>query len=209
MNSDGKLLTDITIRTKIKDTWLNNDRLYYAYNYQDHDRPEDIANKYYGDPGLGWLIIYSNSILNPDFDLPLPSAQFEAYLNDKYYTEGQNYIDPNTQLPDPISGIDYALRTVDPVYGYQKQVTYQYTTQTITEYFPVDQNTYSQLVSFNVTTQDPVTNETVQYSLMPRYPQLMIYDIEFQNNEAKRAIKILKKEYVTQAKTELKSLLNK
>jgi hypothetical protein len=200
LNSDGSLLTDVTIRTKIKATWLANDRLYYLYNYQDHDRPEDIAQKYYGDQGLGWIILYSNNILDPNFDFPLSSNDFEAYLNDKYYEQGQAL---------NISGVDYAASTVDPIYGYQKQITYQYTYNTVNEYYPVDQNTYSQLIPFSTTVNDPITNDPIVYSLKPRIPLVTIYDTEFQNNENKRTIKILKKEYVNQAKTELLNLLKK
>jgi uncharacterized protein YihD (DUF1040 family) len=200
LNPDGSLLTDITIRNKIRDTWLNNNRIFYTYNYQDHDRPEDIADKYYGDQSLGWLVILSNNILDPNFDFPLSTTQFEGYLNDKYYAQGQE----NDQ-----SGIEYAMSTIDPIYGYQKQITYQYPYNTVTEYYPVDQNTYSQIVSFTQTVQDPITNETFQYSLSQRIPLVTIYDTEFQNNENKRTIKILKKQYVNQAKTELLKLVNK
>lgn len=198
LTPNGQLLTDITIRTKIKNTWLNNQRLYYSYNYQDHDRPEIIAKKYYGDEGLGWLIIYSNSILDPNFDFPLSTTEFDDYLNAKYYDQGQAL---------HISGVDYAMSTVDPLLGYQKQITYQRQYSSNTEYFVIDQNTYSQLVSFSTTVQDPITNENIQYSLQPRIPLVTIYDTEFANNEKKRTIKILKKEYVNQAKTELMNLV--
>ena len=45
---ENRLLTDLSIRIKIRNTWLNDARLYYNYNYQDHDKPEHIAKKYYG-----------------------------------------------------------------------------------------------------------------------------------------------------------------
>lgn len=208
LNSDGKLLTDITIRTKVKDSWLNNHRIYYSYDYQDHDRPEDIANKYYGDQGLGWLIIYTNSILDPEFDFPLSSYNFEIYLDNKYYSEGQGYINPQSGLPEPISGSQYALVTVDPIYGYQKQLTYEYVNNTFTQYFPIDETSYKELDVFKIEVKDPTSNELFTYSLSQRYPLVTIYDTEFEKNENKRTIKILKKEYVNQAKTELKNLLN-
>lgn len=201
LDQNGILLTDITIRTKFKDIWLNNNRLYYSYNYQDHDRPEDIAHKYYGDQGLGWIILFSNRIINPNFELPLSSQQFQDYLNQKYYTQGQ-------QNDPPISGADYAMITVDPVYGYQKQVTLGYSYDTIIENYVIDEDTYNNLIPINTTVNDPITGESIQYSENARTPLVMIYDTEFQNNENKREIKILKKEYVYQAKNDLLKILN-
>jgi hypothetical protein len=198
LNPDGKLLTDITVRTKIRDSWLDNERLYYIYNYQDHDRPEDIAHKMYGDQGLGWIIVYSNNILDPNFDFPLSTSQFESYLNDKYRSQGESV---------GKTGVEYALSTVDPVYGYQKEVSYGYEYNTVVEYFPVDQTSYENIVPIFTTVNDPVTNKPIQYSVNKRYPLVTIYDIEFQNNEKKRPIKILKQQYVNQAKTELRNLL--
>ena len=135
--SDGNIVTDLAVRIKIQNSWLNNPKLYYNYNYQDHDKPEDIAKKYYNDPDLHWIVLLTNNIFDPNFDFPMSYDTFQAYLNDKYYTQGQAL---------GLTGSQYAQITPDPVYQYQKQVTIKYPNNPDQiNYYVIDKNTYMNL----------------------------------------------------------------
>ena len=59
---------------------------YDKYRVDDGDTPEILADKLYGDAGAGWMILYANKIFDPQFDWPLTSDQFEAYIIGKYGT---------------------------------------------------------------------------------------------------------------------------
>lgn len=81
---DKKILTDLTTRTKIRDRFIDNDDLYYFYDYQEGDTPEILASKYYGSPELHWIILITNNIFDHNFDCPMPYIVFKKYIEDKY-----------------------------------------------------------------------------------------------------------------------------
>lgn len=82
--SNKVLSTDITTRIKIRDKYLDNNDLYYLYEMQDGDTPEIMASKYYGSAELHWIILITNNIFDPNFDLVMPYEVFTKYINDKY-----------------------------------------------------------------------------------------------------------------------------
>lgn len=82
-----QLLTDIVTRIKVSDMYLDNDDLYYIYEYKDSDSPEIIAHKYYKNPELHWIILVTNNIFDPNFDLPMSYDVFKRYIEDKYKNE--------------------------------------------------------------------------------------------------------------------------
>lgn len=194
-----KLATDLLVRTKIKETWLGDPTIYYNYVYKDGDRPEHIAQKYYGDEDLHWIILFTNNAFNPFFDFPLNSTNFDNYINDKYKNEGEK---------KNISGIEYAQTTPDPLFRYQKQVTtYKEDGSFERNYYAVDKKSYFELpveVSFDTIN---TVNGQVRYENIRRTPEVTIYEKEYEDNDSKRLIKILRKTYIQQAKIELLNLL--
>lgn len=78
------LLTDIITRFKLSTSYDTNPELFYLYNYQDNDTPEIIAEKYYNDIELHWVVLLSNLIFDPFFEFPLSTNNFSNYLLDKY-----------------------------------------------------------------------------------------------------------------------------
>lgn len=51
------------------------------------ERPEQVAEKIYGDPELDWVILLTNNILNVQEQWPLNLDSFNKYLIDKYGSE--------------------------------------------------------------------------------------------------------------------------
>lgn len=77
-------VTDIFFRLGIVKDILNNITSYYVYELDDSDTPEILAEKVYGDIGAGWIILYANSMLDPQFDWPLNYDAFQKMIIDRY-----------------------------------------------------------------------------------------------------------------------------
>ena len=50
------------------------------------DRPDNVANKFYQDSDLDWLVLICNNIINVQTEWPLMQRDFERFLLDKYET---------------------------------------------------------------------------------------------------------------------------
>ena len=70
------LYTNIMARASIINDILDNPMLFYKYDIQDGDTPEIVADKYYGNSYRFWLIMFSNRMLDPQWDWPLNSTNF-------------------------------------------------------------------------------------------------------------------------------------
>lgn len=62
------------------------DRDYNMWDYIiRHDyTPQHVADAYYGDPHLDWIIFLANRVINPYFAWPLTNFELEAYIENKY-----------------------------------------------------------------------------------------------------------------------------
>lgn len=196
---NNKIVTDILTRVKINDNYLNNSLLYYDYDVQDKDTPENIADKYYGDSEKHWIILITNNILDPFFEFPLSYDQFNEYVEDKYYEQG---------LANNMTGLAWSQITIDPNYGYTKSIIIK---DSVTEDI-LSSNTYIinyetyQLTVPQTFTVNLSEGKNVIYEIK-RNPLVTIYDTEFNINESKRTIKLLKKEYAQQVVDELTYLM--
>jgi hypothetical protein len=78
------LAIDLTRRFKLANITINNSLIYYDYDIKDRDRPDIMADKYYGDSTLDWLFFITNQIFDPYFQWPLNYKQFVDYITQKY-----------------------------------------------------------------------------------------------------------------------------
>lgn len=83
-NNKPLTLTNITMRFKLQQALASRRVVYYTYEIQDGDRPDVIADIYYKDPTLDWLILLVNEIIDPLFEWPLDLHSFENYIQKKY-----------------------------------------------------------------------------------------------------------------------------
>ena len=77
-------LTNLMARSEIIPSLFNDPLLFYSYDTQEGDKPEIIANKYYGDSYRYWLVCFANQILDPQWDFALDSQVFNSYIAAKY-----------------------------------------------------------------------------------------------------------------------------
>lgn len=75
---------NITQRTTILQSVYNNPILYYPYDIRQGERPDMIADRYYDDQYMAWLLYLSNSVIDPYYDWYLDPTTFDAFLTKKY-----------------------------------------------------------------------------------------------------------------------------
>ena len=71
--STAQVVTNIALRIKLSDELKNNLALYDEYDIKDGETPEMVADKFYSNPLLHWLVLHTNDILDARFDWPLDS----------------------------------------------------------------------------------------------------------------------------------------
>lgn len=77
-------MTNITKRVRFKDYVKNNKVTFDFYDVKSGETPEYIANEFYGDPELHWVVLMANDIIDFYNDWPMSVAQFERYVTSKY-----------------------------------------------------------------------------------------------------------------------------
>ena len=87
---DGKRISDYTKvknlfkRGKLREDIFQETTFFEQYQIQGDDRPDNVAQKVYGDAALDWVVLLSNNIINIYEEWPLPQESFDAYLLEKY-----------------------------------------------------------------------------------------------------------------------------
>lgn len=77
-------LTNILRRFRVKPKTKSIASVYYDYTVQEGDRPDTIAEKYYGSSKLSWIVLHYNDIIDPYYHWPLFGKEFTQYIIDKY-----------------------------------------------------------------------------------------------------------------------------
>ena len=91
-SGDYVLMKNIFIRGKLRDDLQNVFTIFDKYVISENERPDQIAEKLYGDPGLDWVVLTVANIINYQNDYPLTSQQLFEYVNEKYGEENVSNI---------------------------------------------------------------------------------------------------------------------
>lgn len=75
---------NILRRFVMKSTIVQRTTLFYEYDMRQGETLQLIAAKYFGDERLDWVLMVTNLIINPKFDVPLDNIEFEKYIRKKY-----------------------------------------------------------------------------------------------------------------------------
>ena len=187
------LLTNLMARVEIIPSLLRNPLLFYSYDLKESDRPDILSHKYYDDSNKYWMILYANEIMDPLYDWPLTSQQFDAYLKNKY--------------SEAAGGDAFVLTyTTSTVQEYRKTITtYDSTSlETTSKTVVVDLTTYNSITTGS-TTQTFSSGASVTRTISKT--AVSIYDYEIELNEAKRNIKLINSSYSNQLENDLKTLM--
>ena len=88
---DAKISDYIKVKNLFKRGELRSDifqdlATFEKYQIMGDDRPDNVANKFYQDSDLDWLVLICNNIINIQTEWPLMQRDFERFLLDKYET---------------------------------------------------------------------------------------------------------------------------
>lgn len=83
-NGNPITLTNIMRRFVVDSKLKDQVDIFYDYTIQAGDRPDTIAEKYYGDANLAWLVLHFNDIVDPFFGWGLNDTDLENYIRGKY-----------------------------------------------------------------------------------------------------------------------------
>ena len=108
MYYNNQLCKDISRRAKLVDDPKNSPFSFYPYTIKDQLRSDQIADYYFGDSDLDWLIYLSNDIIDPYYGWYLDDFKMEQLLIEKYssipnslkkvYLYRNNWADDSNQI---------------------------------------------------------------------------------------------------------------
>lgn len=147
---NGTTITDITIRLDFIQRIKSNLALFEYVQLQDGQRPEDIANIYYSDPSLYWIILYINSVIDPYYGWLLTDSQLFEYVKNKYGVDKVNsvnhyetttqsdlgagvWVNLGTPFCDPVTNMEYE-QDLNEVKRKIKILKPSYISQVLSEY---------------------------------------------------------------------------
>ena len=112
-------VVDITARTVVLNSIYNNLSLYYPYDIEQYERPDNIADRYYSDQYKEWIIRLTNKVIDPYYDWYLDQDTFNACVDKKYgsfaiaQVKIKHYQNNWYASSDPISSTTYEALPVD------------------------------------------------------------------------------------------------
>jgi hypothetical protein len=72
------------LRFRLKEILVNKTTAYYTHNITDGQHAQFIAERYYGNSNLEWLIYITNDIIDPLYEWPLEYQNLINYIKSKY-----------------------------------------------------------------------------------------------------------------------------
>lgn len=233
ISEDGNItesVTNIFKRYAILRNILSNAGSYVLYEVEDNETPEALAEKVYNDAGAGWIILYANQIIDPQFDWPLSDVSFKKYIIEKYGS-----------ISNATTTYHHYEKIVETTVGDQTYTrTYLVNKERLTEnaldvpytYFTPYSNSYFLTADSSFITADNVYF-TVDHSnhfsyndtSLPEYytyeahnvndttvflntygKAVTNYDYELEMNDNKKFIKVIKAQYYAQIMSEFRTL---
>lgn len=188
-------VTNIMSKLAFESSFKNNTVVYYEYVITDGETPESLAHKFYNDVEKHWVILTLNDIYNPQIDWPIEQRSLIKYLDKKYYDEADT---SNTS----VTGSEWARTSVYGYYKIETQTVINTGEKTESKY-EIDSATYANTVPTMVvmTLGD---NNNIRLETNKQVKTYLEYEYEL--NEEKRKIKILKPEFVNIVEDELKKV---
>ena len=74
-------------RAKLREDYKSTSTLFQKYKIEGSDRPDQVAEKYYGSSQFDWVVLVSNNITDIRSQWPVSEYDLNIILNDKYTPE--------------------------------------------------------------------------------------------------------------------------
>lgn len=78
------LVRNLLRRCALSDEMRQDNAIFIEYHVKDGERPEHIAERIYGDAGLHWIILLTNTTIDPYHGWYMSQGVLETYLQTKY-----------------------------------------------------------------------------------------------------------------------------
>jgi len=193
------VVTNLMNRFTLEEQFKNNVAVYYKYSIMDGETPEQLSKKFYGETERHWIILSMNNIVDPFYDWPLSNRAFIKYVENKYATS--QYADTaNTN----ISGVTWSRSNI---HSYFKTIETSYNNYANSKTLEIDFDTYDTLITGQTVVDPALTDGNTIVKNITKSSKTY-YDYEYDENESKRSIKILKKEFVRPLMEEFMVLTN-
>ena len=213
----GQVLPDIFRRTKFLSDLTNSFAFFDEYDVKDGETPEIVADLFYNEPTLHWVILQANEIVDPRFDWPLSTYNLQQFVEGRYNNVNaiHHYIDSDGYQTNANlllqSSAEFSSLSVGDVL--------KNTTNSGNAYVTV--KTSSSLINIVVSDGGFQTGDVVELvsnsSISANITSTTIvsgiavtnFDFENTQNETKRRIKIIKPEIVADIINEFESTINR
>lgn len=83
INYNNFTVKDITVSAQVINKYVNLPYTYQAFEI-DGERPDQIANEFYDDSYMSWIIFYANKTVDPYYEWFLNETDFQDFLIKKY-----------------------------------------------------------------------------------------------------------------------------
>ena len=90
-DGDYSVVKNLFKRAKLREDIFENTAFFNKYLVEGDDRPDNVADKVYGDPTLDWLVLMANNINNVQSEWPMSQSDFNTYITEKYGDESTLY----------------------------------------------------------------------------------------------------------------------
>ena len=111
------LLRRVAVRAKVKTNTL----MFDTYDVKEGETPEIIADKFYDDPQLHWVIMLVNNVTDRYHDWPMNEQQFSTFVNEKYSNpDGIHHYEITQESGDTKQKIE----VYDPIIAYNNPPNY-------------------------------------------------------------------------------------
>ena len=176
-----KSVKNISLKTVLKDGLSQDDPYaFLRYTIVENEKAEDIADFYYDDPAMSWLVYFANDIVDPYTQWPKTYENFTEYFRKKYASQA---------LPTGTDAIVWGQDTTrtDNIVHWKK---------TDDETILISPDSYIRAQTFN---GDFVAGE---------WTAVRRFDYEMEENEELRNIILVNTSYAQTVLENLRSLLN-
>lgn len=185
----GTTIKNITLRANIIKSFKQNANNFYPYTIKEDETADSLAYDYYGDSNYLWVIYMVNDIVDPYYEWPLNTLEFEKYIINKYgsLAQAKQKVSYYKKLP-----VDYYVNDTTNEFIlaslYNPAINgYGWTKVTIDDNVKIN----------SVSTPDPAIWQAVD-----------AYTEELELNEQKRYIRLLDNSFIADIDKKLKSILN-
>ena len=180
-SGEYKVVVDIFKRVRATLRARTDATLYYDYTVKDKETPEIISYKYYGAAKYHWVILLMNQVRDPQWDWPLDERSLNKYIINKYGSlaaaQSETSHYETNELKAPVTDTNYTKGEIIIPSGLIVDSTFNY--------------------SYSAKSWDASEARTL----------VSKYDMEWNKNENKRSVVILRRNLLHEFVEEFENLI--